>query len=310
MKLTKITNFLTKTAGRTGLLLSKYSPEILLTVGIAGVVTSAILACRATMKAQDVIEEHEDKLDEIQRNVRISDEGTGYQYPVDNQRRDTWLVYAQTSLEWIKLYGPSVSLGLGSIACILASYKIVHKRSVAIMAAYKTVEEAFSKYRQRVKEEYGEEKEYMIRHGLKSEQIIEEEVDEDGKKHKVKKTKYIGSSDLPSPYARWFDNSVIAWSDKDPSYNYFFVRSNQNFFNDLLNTRGHVFLNEVYDAFGFDRTYEGAVVGWALHHGGDDFIDFDVFDENNQAKRAFVNGHGEAILLDFNVDGFIHDILK
>ena len=81
----------------------------------------------------------------------------------------------------------------------------------------------------------------------------------------------------------------------------------QTFFNDLLLSRGHLFLNEVYDQIGIDRTKAGQVVGWVVSKDGDNFVDFGLFDGSTQEKRMFVNGHENSVLLDFNVDGVIYD---
>jgi hypothetical protein len=78
--------------------------------------------------------------------------------------------------------------------------------------------------------------------------------------------------------------------------------------NDLLISRGHMFLNEVYDALGLERTKAGSVVGWIISHDGDNYVDFGIFtDKDARQYRDFVNGRSNAILLDFNVDGVIYD---
>lgn len=89
----------------------------------------------------------------------------------------------------------------------------------------------------------------------------------------------------------------------------------QNQMNDKLKARGHVFLNEVYDALGFDRSEAGRLVGWVWNkdntamEAGDGYIDFSIFDGSDYAKRAFVNGDERFILLDFNIDGMIYDLI-
>ena len=79
----------------------------------------------------------------------------------------------------------------------------------------------------------------------------------------------------------------------------------------MLHARGHVFLNEVYDALGIPRSKEGSVVGWVLNGEGDGYVDFGIFsDPDNQSLRDFVNGREGSILLDFNVDGVIWDRIE
>jgi hypothetical protein len=60
---------------------------------------------------------------------------------------------------------------------------------------------------------------------------------------------------------RKFDRQARNWS-QDPQINMLFLRTMQSFFNDVLMSRGHVFLNEVYDELGMSRTSQGAISGW------------------------------------------------
>lgn len=310
MKLANIGNALAKATGRTGLLIKKHSPEILLVVGIAGVVGSAVLACGATLKVEKVLSEHKEKLDKIRDAwEKVENEEISYEdYTDQDHKKDLVITYVQTAVDFLKLYGPAVSLGAFSIACIVGGHGIMRKRNVALIAAYKTIEESFNAYRKRVIEDHGEEKDYIYKNNLKVEQIAETVVDEDGKSRKVKKN-VLSSQDTNgySMYARFYDDGCTQWS-KDPQYNLMYLRSQQNYFNDLLITRGHVFLNEVYDALGIPRTQPGQIVGWVVG-GGDNFVDFGIFDGDKPRNRDFVNGFEKTILLDFNVDGIIYDLI-
>lgn len=302
---------LSKMTGRTGLVLRKYTPEILLVVGIAGVVGSTVLACGATLKATAVLDEHKEKLSKIKEAwTKVEQEEISFEtYSDQDHKKDLTITYAQTAIGLLKLYGPAITLGAASIACLVGGHGIMKKRSIALMAAYKAVEESFSAYRKRVVEDYGEERDYAYKNGLKVEQITETVVDEDGKSRKVK-TNVLAPLDTNgySMYARFYDDGCTQWS-KDPSYNLLYLKSQQNYFNDLLKTRGHVFLNEVYDALGIERSQPGQIVGWVIG-GGDNFIDFGIFDGDKPKSRDFVNGYERTILLDFNVDGVIYDLFQ
>ena len=112
-------------------------------------------------------------------------------------------------------------------------------------------------------------------------------------------------------YTRCFDDGCIGW-DKDPEYNKMFLLHQQNHANDLLHSRGHLFLNEVFDMLGFPRTAYGNIVGWYYDEKnpiGDNFVDFGIFDMNDEKKKDFVNGFERSIWLDFNVDGNILDLI-
>lgn len=307
--LSKITTGLSKMTGRTGLALKAASPEILLYVGIAGTIGATVLACRATLKVESVLEKHADQVEKIHtvRDQVQNGEIAAEEYTETDYKKDLVLTYAQTAGGFIKLYGPAVTLSVASFACIIGGHRIMKARNVALMAAYQAVEKGFAAYRRRVVEEFGENKDYQFKHGLRSEMVTETEVDENGKSHKVKKEKLVVSDpNGVSIYAKFFDESSSEWQ-KDPEYNIFFLRAQQNYWNNMLQARGHVFLNEVYEALGIPKTQAGAICGWVLSPEGDNFIDFGIFDGERTKVRDFVNGYERSILLDFNVDGVIWD---
>ena len=313
MNFANIGKNLTKVAGRSSLVLKKYSPEILLVVGVVGVVSSTVMACKATLQAEDILDEHAAKTDKIAQSWELVKKGEVdlSRYPEKAHQKDLTVVYVQTGVNFVKLYGPAFTLGLASIACIVCSHGIMKKRNVALVAAYKAVEEGFAAYRKRVVEEYGEEKDYMFKHNLRAEEVTEAAyTDEDGVKHKAEKKTVLvpnGEGD-PSMYAKFFDESCAQWT-KNADYNYMFVKATQKYCNNLLIARGHIFLNEVYEMLGMPHTKAGAVVGWVLGK-GDSYIDFGIFDRSgNPQVRNFVNGHERNILLDFNVDGPIWNLI-
>lgn len=311
MKLEKITTGLSKLTGRSGLVLQKHSPEILLVLGITGTVASAILACRATLKVEDVLHGHREKTEKINNCWEKVKEGeiSLDEYSEQDHKKDLVVAYTQTTVDFIKLYGPAVTLGVASIACIISGHGIMKTRNVALVAAYKAIEEGFNAYRKRVVEEHGEEADYMYKNGLRKQEITETAyTDENGIKHKAqKKQVLVEDPNGLSVYARFYDESCSQWS-KNPEYNLMFLRSQQNYYNDMLKSRGHVFLNEVYDALGIPRTQAGAIVGWVIGANGDNFIDFGIFDGDRMKSRDFVNGYERSVLLDFNVDGVIYDL--
>jgi Family of unknown function (DUF6353) len=282
-----------RTIARNSLLLQKSSPQMLFGVGVVGMVGTTILACRATLKMDTVLDETKDKLE----TARTLDHP---EYSEKDRGRDVSLIYFQTSVKVVKLYAPAVIVGGLSIAALTSSHRILTRRNAALTVAYSALDKGFKEYRARVVEKYGEEEDRNLRYGTRQVQI-----EEDGKKKMV--TRVATDSD-PSIYARFFDSYSTSWS-KEPEYNLIFLKCQQNYANDLLKSRGHVFLNEVYDMLGIPRSKAGAVVGWLLSPNGetDNFVNFGVFDGRDGPARDFVNGLEGAILLDFNVDGVIYD---
>ena len=293
-------NAVTRSGGKSVLLLKKFSPEILTGVGIAGVVTAAVMACKATKKVEDATYDHKN---EIMLANQVQDS-----YNKKDINKLKAKAYAGLALDYTKLYGPSVLMGTASIACILGGHGILKKRNAAIAAAYSLVQGRLEEYRGRIRDEFGEDREKQLYFGTHTEEIEVEETNDKGKTKKVKKQVEMSGPNGMSIYAKCFDDASNAWVPV-PEYNLIFLKNQQNYFNDLLRSRGHVMLNEVYDALGLPRTKEGCVVGWILGPDGDDFIDFGMYDVTNRSAADFINGYENSIWLDFNVQGLVYDLI-
>ena len=312
MNMNNIVNSATKTFHRVGFQIKKHSPEILLVTGITGVVTSAVMACKATTKVDAIVEETKKSIDMIHEGMEAGNI-CDVEYTEEDGKKDLAIVYIQTGVKFAKLYGPSVLLGLTSISCILASNNIIRKRNIALSAAYTAIDTSFKGYRSRVIERFGESMDRELRYNIKTQEVKETVVDEEtGKKKTVKSTVSVVDPNTYSDYARFFDEYCAGWT-KDAEYNLMFLRQQQNYANELLKSRGHLFLNEVYDMLGIDRTKAGNIVGWVYdeeHPVGDNFVDFGIYVLDNEKARDFVNGRERSILLDFNVDGDILSLMN
>lgn len=296
----------------TALFMDKNKPEIMLVAGLVGVIGATVLACRATLKAKDVVEEHNERLEEIQENLNEEEKA---ELPVE-AKKDIRKVYLKTSLKLAKTYAPAIAVETAAFALLIKSNSVQRDRLAGLTAAYITVDQAFKKYRQAVIEELGEEKDLEFKTGLKKQKIDAIVEDEEGNE-KLKKEEGLVLPDgrYISEYAKFFDESCPDWQ-KSPENNLHFLRLQQAAANEKLKIQGHLFLNEVYDMIGLPRTKAGAVVGWlypaerynSLQLNG--FVDFGIYDMWANAKRAdFVNGYERNILLDFNVDGCIYNYI-
>ena len=287
----------------------KHSPEILAGVGVVGTVASAVMACKATLKLDDILAESKetrDKIKEVAENPRYKKE-----YSPEDAKKDLTVNYAQTAMKIAKLYAPAVILGSASLGCLLASNDILRKRNAALSAAYMTVDKSFKEYRQRVVDKFGEEVEKEIRYNIKAMEVETVVANEDGSETVIVEEGKVMDPNLYSDYAKFFDEFNPNWQN-DPEYNLMFLKSQQQYANDLLKARGRLFLNEVYDMLGIERTKAGQVVGWTYNMKnptGDNFVDFGIYDMSKERVRAFVNGYEPSILLDFNVDGNVWDLM-
>lgn len=295
-----IVQFGTRALGRSLLVTKKFSPEILTAVGVVGVVASGILAARATLKLEAVVENITEGANTAKmRKWTASQDGEGFEYSDQDYTKDITTVYTRGTIELVKLYGPSVTLGLASIGCIIGAHGIMRKRNVALLAAYKAIEQTFSEYRKRVIEDYGVDKDAEYRLGLRDVELV----GDDGKKTVEK----VVDPNALSPYTKIFDELNPNWR-KIPEYNLLWLRGQQNFANDMLHARGHIFLNDVLDLLDIERTSAGAIVGWVISKTGDNFVDFGIYDvTNSKAVNHSTSRADSAFILDFNVDGVIYD---
>jgi len=293
--------------GRPLLHLQKTSPQIMFGVGVVGVVGATVLACRATMKISETLSETEDQQtkSELLHEEYKQQIGHGFEVGYDEKiyAKDQMALRIKTILAVTKLYAPAAGLMMISIGLLTGSHITLNRRNASLTAAYATVDQAFQKYRSRVREQLGDDADREFQFGTR--EITETVQGKDGKEKTVVHKRAEG----PSQYARFFAEQCKDWQ-RNPEYNRIFLQAQQSYFNDLLQSRGHVFLNEVYQALGFEHTGAGAVVGWVLGGPGDDFIDFGIFDDiTNPHVRDFVNGDEASILLDFNVNGVIFKLI-
>lgn len=284
-------------AAKQTLVAKKNSPSLLFGAGVAGSLVSTVLACRATLKLEDALEE----TNELLSKAHLARETKSEIYSEDDKRQDVAVIYIRGAVEVSKLYAPAIIVGVASIACLTKSQHILKERNLALASAYTAVDEAFKAYRARVVEKYGAEEDQVLRH--ESEEVVVR--DEHGKKVTKLRANIDGKASM---YARFFDDTCSSWQ-RENEYNYAFLSSQQNWFNDVLKVRGYVFLNEVYKALGMMPSTAGQSVGWFMGGEGDSYVDFGMYRKNDAEVSDFINGRENSVLLDFNVDGPIYHLL-
>lgn len=286
----KLPNIVTHSMGTSKLSLHKHAPGILTAAGVAGFIATTALAIRATTKAVDI-------LPIIEQDIKkAKDQETDEIFTEHDRMTELVKVYAHSSLVLAQVYGPMLAVGSASIICVLAGHGMMRKRQTSLVAAYAGLDAAYKAYRSRVREEFGEEHELALYRDVKKMRIY----DDEGEEREI-----IDLSDvMPSPYARFFDESSRNWS-KTPEYNLLFLRAQQDAANDRLRAYGFLFLNEVYESLGLERSQAGQSVGWKQNGDGDGFVDFGLYNIGDECNRAFVNIIEPTVLLDFNVDGVI-----
>lgn len=296
MSLKALSNIVTSKVGRQILITQKHSPVLMVSTGVIGVVAAGVLACRATLKMDEILREAEHDREKIAEAEALKSE----KYTEDDKNRDLKLSRVKLAIEVVKAYGPAVALGVVSITLIAGSHVILSRRNAGLTAAYAAIEKAYEGYRSRVLADVGEEKEKEYRYDLIDKEIAVE--DADGVHTETIKVPGPGGF---SDYARCFDESNVNWQ-RDNMYNSMFLTSQQTWLNNKLRADGHVFLNDVYRALGFKDSSAGAVTGWIDNGQGDNQI---IFLTNSDRGNEFIRGNEESVWIDFNVDGPIYKLL-
>lgn len=271
----------------------KHSPEICLGLGLIGTAVGTILACKATRKLDEILERKETIVEKIDNEVAKNSPD----YTQEDGEKDKAVTQLETIGLVIKAFAPAVIVTGVSYAAIINGHRILKKRNVALMAAYATLDKKFKDYRSRVAERFGEEVESQINRGVK---VIKDENGNEVVQEPVK-------SESNEDYSRFFDKFSHYYSD-DHDENVIFLKAQERYANDLLISKGYLFLNDVYDTLGLERTKAGQVVGWIYdpeNGEGDNYVSFGL-----HANKDFLEGNNDVALLDFNVQGVIWDKIK
>lgn len=278
----------TRTVGRVALKAQKNSPTILFVAGVGGAVTATVLACRATLRVNDVLDDHEKDLADLGR-VYERDSAM----VLKEHDREQAYIYIRTIGRIGKLYGPAVGVGVCSIVCLTKSHNILMQRNAALTSAYVSLQTFLDGYRGRVREEVGEEREKGLYYASTPVELVE---DTPNGPKKV----YGSAPGMGSPYAVIFgpDN----WGHQDsPEHNINFIRIQEQLMTDMLRANGHLFLNDIYKRFDIPQTAAGQICGWLIGHpDSDDFVEI--------LEQPLHDGSGR-ILLDFNVAGPVWELL-
>ena len=290
---------------KTKLGIKKHSPEILVAAGIGTGIVAAIVACKQTIKANDIVAEARKSLQNIE-DVKELAANNEVEYTEENEQEDRKTIGMQVAVGMVKTYALPVGLGVLSITCILAGHHILKKRNVALAAAYSALSTDFMNYRKRVVNKYGKDVDFMLKNGLEKQIVANQVVDpETGEVKETKEEVLTYEGDKLSQYARIFDEVESTQWTPSADHNRAFLLMEQNYFNERIRTRGYIFLNEVYERLGFRPTKAGSVVGWVYQNADYEGIDFGIFTANTQKDADFLEGTEPSIILDFNVQGDI-----
>lgn len=288
-----IPNSVSRFGYRTALKVSAKSPTILVVTGVVGLGVTAVMAARATREIDPILDHH--------HKQRLIIEETAYVTSRAEQKALLRL-YTDSAIELTKLYGTTIVVGTVSAGSILYGHKVLHGRHMATMAAYSGLMDQFKSYRGRVARTLGVKAEQDIYNGAHGEWTE----DPDHKGEYKLEPKYDRDAQDETYLRPMFDHNCPNWTS-DPVVNYAYLRGVQNHMNNVLEIRGHVFLNDVFDALRLERTKEGQAAGWLRDDKGgvDGFIDFGFMTGQDPQTVAFRENVTPDVRLNFNIDGLI-----
>ena len=290
----------------------KYSPEIFAGLGCVGLVAAGVIACKKTLKITEIKEKKKDilnQIDEMEKNG-LADENV--EYTAEDAANDRRIVKVKTVLDYVKLYSIPVGIAIVSVGSIFWGHKILRKRNGALIAAYTAIDQSFKEYRKRVVGKFGSDVDRQLKFGT---DIVEEKSkvkDEDGKTKTVTTKKEVINGPLRySAYAIIYQDGCNGWSEDPEDSKEFLIRL-EKIFTAKLRREGHLFLNDVYEALGVKKTKAGQIVGWIYKPEDperDNYVSFNIFNNNSAASGRFVNGYEPNVIIDPNVDGPIIDLI-
>ena len=309
MKINKelVTNKLNKLAIKA----SKKAPTVLIIGGVCGVAVSTVLACKATLKVNDILEEAKQNIDNVHKALEddsISEE----QYSKADSVKDLAITYKDLGIKLAKLYGPAVLIGTASLVSIVYSHNLLKKRNASLVAAYTMLDASYKQYRKGVKEVFGADVDKGLELGIvrKNENFKEKENAE--KPYVIDHA--LLKENVSDEYKIIFDEGDRGW-ENDHFYNMCHLEAKQAYATNLLTNRGYLFLNEVYDLIGHEKTKQGQLIGWFYdpndptkqNHVSFGLEEFRKYYE--MAVRDEAADHPAGIILHFNPDGYILDLI-
>ena len=302
----------------------KYSPEICLVVaGVTGAAT-VVAACKATLKADDILNKLEEDKAKIEEAAALSEEH-GEEYTEEDKNKDMTIAYSHLVIDLAKLYAPAIALGALTAGLVFCSYRVMKLRHLGLMAAYTALDDGFKKYRARAVEKYGEEVDHELATGVTKKKVMVKEEDPETGEVKTEKKEVQTLDQLmmedPSNYDRVFARGLsTACTTYDPYVNESFLLGQQTHWTNMLRTRGFVYLSEVYKALGFPITQASRQVGWILDPADrnrlDRTVSFGLIEKVYLKDGDYVHPTGKiepsyidsGYYLTFNIDGIIWNL--
>lgn len=258
----------------------KHGPTIAVVGGSVAVIAGSFFACKATLKASDIIEQHNAQMDKIREATERYEES----YDDDARKKDKIQVYASTAGKFARLYGPAIGLELAGFAAIFGGFGVLKSRYGIALGTITALDEYIADYRKQVIEEYGIEADERFSKNRGELHEIERTVTDDDGNEKTEKYNAIAVDDITGdPFTFVFQKYVWdidndgnkyrrlnrAWEDGSYLFNDNTLMQLQNSYTRLLQSRrlDHLFLNKILNELDLPETRIGHDYGWTSQPG-------------------------------------------
>lgn len=303
----------TRFFGNAVFALKQHSPEILLVAGIGGAIVGTVMACRATLKVNDILDDAKQEIDEIHNREIVYVDDTNVTAVSTNTQQELTKAYVKTGWRLVKLYAGPVILMTASLASIVGSTDIYKQRSLNAASAFMAISESMKDMEKRIEEKYGPEEARALKYGIEEKTVQEEITDENGEIKTVEKVEKTINSKY-NPYVRIFKEGCKGW-DSDPDMTLSYLKCTRETFSKLLRAHGHIMLNDVLAELGFPTTREGQSLGWYFdpknpkYQGKrvEELISFGIENVGDGGESNFASGKCPFLILEFDCDGDIVD---
>ena len=316
--LIKVGRVISKNGNKLKFWSRRNSPELLVATSVVAGFGSIVLAVKATLKVEPVLEKANKDIKEVKVLMNDQNALANGEYSKEAGRKELTKVYGKTFMQLTKLYGPSAACFGVSVGTLLGSHNIMKSRMAGLAAAYTTIDNAFSSYRGRVQEKIGEQAEKDIYQNKYKEARDLTVEDKEGNIKDVKRKIKVPHVDEDSDFSYVFDADNLEW-ERNAKLNIDYLLIRERYLNDRLIRQGHLFLWDVYKDLGVSpgtmspgKLQASKILGWLYDpedETRDSYISFGLADKKGnltpEAHEIALGRNGYDIFLEFNPDGDI-----
>lgn len=265
MKGMKIKETVVKTGYKIFTFGKKHLPEELAIAGCVFVGGTAFFAYKAARKKDDILEEVNDEIEDLHNEKEYYEAAIeeDIEEPADffikEYKKTLTKLYIKKGGKIVVLFLPVIGCGVGAVACFLGAQHVLNVRNAALTSAIGALSTKFDDYRDRVRDEVGEEKEFDIYHGIKHEKETVVSEKEDGtKKHEKVDSKVVRNENASTKIFKNGDRGFVADLDLDETQ----IRAYMQWAKQRCGNKGHIQISEIDEQFGWDEDPDDIVMGY------------------------------------------------